>query len=98
MLVECFFGRLKLLWTVFSVKWRLGEECFDLFFDVACALTNLDILHRPLRGSDAVFNEAVMKHLLVERMRKAERQRHANAAYKERRLARLSGEGQNDQI
>ena len=92
-LIECFFGRLKLLWTVFSVKWRLGEECFDVFFDIACALTNLDILHRPLRGSDALFNEAVMKNILVEQMRKVERQRRANAAYKERRMARLSGEG-----
>ena len=95
-LVECFFGRLKLLWTVFAEKWRLGEECFDLFFDIASALTNLDILHRPLRGDDALFNDAVMKTILVEQTRKIERQRRANAAYKERRMARLSGEGPND--
>ena len=95
-LVECFFGRLKLLWTVFSVKWRLGEECFDVFFDIASALTNLDILHRPLRSSDALFNEAVMKNIRLEQMRKVERQRRANAAYKERRMARLSGEGPHD--
>ena len=95
-LVECFFGRLKLLWTVFSVKWRLGEECFDVFFDIATALTNLDILHRPLKGGDALFNEAVMKNILVEQMKKVERKRLANAANKERRMARLFGEGPYD--
>ena len=78
------------------MKWRLGEECFDVFFDIATALTNLDILHRPLKGGDALFNEAVMKNILVEQMKKVERQRQANAAYEERRMAMLFGEGPYD--
>ena len=45
-----------------------------------------------MKGGDALFNVAVMKNILVEQMKKIERQRRANAAYKERRMARLSGE------
>ena len=80
-LVECFFGRLKLLWSVFSTKWKLGEEFFDTFFDIACALTNLDILHRPLRQDDSVFNEGVLNLILEDLQMRADRQREANERY-----------------
>ena len=80
-LVECFFGRLKVLWSVFSSKWTLGEEFFDVFFDIACALTNLDVLHRPLRQNDQVFNQGVLNMILEELKMKADRQRAANERY-----------------
>ena len=80
-LVECFFGRLKMLWSVFSSKWTLGEEFFDTFFDIGCALTNLDVLHRPLRLNDQVFNEGVLNMILQELKIKADRQREANERY-----------------
>ena len=80
-LVECFFGRLKMLWSVFSSKWTLGEEFFDTFFDIGCALTNLDVLHRPLRLNDQVFNEGVLNMILHELKIKADRQREANERY-----------------
>ena len=87
--VECFFGRLKLLWSVFATKWRLGEECFDLFFDTACGLTNLDILRRPLNRQDRAFNEGVLVSIFIENERRRERQRLANEAYRDGRRARL---------
>ena len=62
-LVECFFGRLKMLWAVFATTWRLGEEWFDVFFDIGCALTNLDVLRRPLRESDKADNEGVLNSI-----------------------------------
>ena len=88
-LVECFFGRLKVLWSIFSTTWRLGEDCFDLFFNIACAFTNLDILHRPLRESDYAFNEGILRSILLEHEDKERRQRRANIQYRERRRARL---------
>ena len=88
-LVECYFGRLKLLWSVFTTTWKLDQESFDLFFDLACAFTNLDILHRPLRESDLAFNEGILNSLLIEQERKEQKQRWANIEYRERRRARL---------
>ena len=92
-LVECFLGRLKQLWSSFSVKWRLGEECFGVFL-ITSALVILDIIHLPLKGGDAIINEADIK--MVLQIKKDERQRRANSAYKEWRSARLSGEGPYD--
>ena len=88
-LVECFFGRLKMLLAVFSSTWRLGEECFDVFFDIGCALTNLDVLRRPLRESDKAYNEGVLNLLLIELQLKEQWQRRANEEYRQLRRARL---------
>ena len=88
-LVECYFGRLKRIWSVFSTAWALSEEEFDLFFDLACCFTNMDILHRPLREADREFNEGILNVVLDEREDAAERQRDANEAYIRRRRERL---------
>ena len=95
-IVECFFGRLKMLWSVFSTTWRLGEDSFDVFFDTACAFTNLDILRRPLRDEDREFNEGVIRSIIMELKRKADRQRRLNTEYRERRRERL-GIGQSEE-
>ena len=47
-LVECFFGRLKKKYGVFGAKWTMSVELFDIFFDCACAMTNVDIMLTPL--------------------------------------------------
>ena len=92
-LVECFFGRLKKMWTVFSTRWKLGEEVFDTFFDIACALTNLDILHRPLRQSEAEFNIGILNVILEDMKKAVESQREANGRYVRGRREELGIEG-----
>ena len=87
--VECYFGRLKLLWSVFSTTWKLDQDSFDLFFDLACAFTYIDILHRPLRESDLAFNEGILNTVLVEQEQKQRKQSWADIEYHERRRARL---------
>ena len=88
-LVECFFGRLKRLWSVFSTTWVLSENEFDLFFDLACGFTNIDVLHRPLREVDRDFNDGVLNIILNEQEVDEERRRAANEAYVQRRRDRL---------
>ena len=88
-LVECYFGRLKLLWSLFSTTWKLDLDSFDLFFDLACAFTNVDVLHRSLRESELEFNEGIMNSMLIVQERKQRKQRWANIEYQERRRARL---------
>ena len=88
-LVECFFGRLKTLFYIFSHTWAMKEEVFDLFFNLACAMTNLDILNRPLQSTDYEFNRGVYSLVMAERLNRRAEQRRANAAYRQRRLARI---------
>ena len=80
----------------FSTMWRLGDDSFDVFFDIACAFTNLDILRRPLRDEDREFNEGVIRSIVMELKRKADRQRRLNTEYRERRMERL-GIGQSEE-
>ena len=89
-LVECFFGRLKTLWRIFSKVWTLDEHYFDVFFDIACGLTNLHILtNHPLQERDSLFNMGVLNKIKLEYRRRQERKRIANARYRRNRRRRL---------
>ena len=80
-LVECFFGRLKCLWSIFSLKWTVDEKCFDRFFNVACALTNIDVFYHPLRDEDRDYNIGVLNLILFEMETRAEKRKRANEKY-----------------
>ena len=81
MLVECFFGRLKGLFGLFSTTWSLDEKFFDIFFDTACALANLHIVDNPLQAVDKQFNKGVKKTILDALEMKAALQKVANEKY-----------------
>ena len=83
--VECFFGRLKSLWTIFSTTWTLYEEEFDLFFDIACGLTNVHILLHPLREVDSSFDKGVLNQIKAQQKRRIDAQKLANERYRRRR-------------
>ena len=81
-LVECFFGRLKTLWSFFPKVWTLDERYFDLFFDIACGLTNMHILtNHPLQEIDSLNILGVLNKIKLEYKRRQERKRVANARY-----------------
>ena len=84
-LVECYFGRLKMLWSVFATRWKLGEQAFDAFFDLACCFTNADVLRRPLGEADKVFNDGVRNLVRTEREELLQYFRDRNAQYRLRR-------------
>ena len=90
-LVECLFGRLKCLWSIFSSKWRVDEKYFDRFFNVACALTNIDIFYRPLRDEDRDYNIGVLNLILFEMETCVENQKRASEKYRQRRERVLNG-------
>ena len=37
---------------IFSETWKIEERYFDRFFDIACGLTNIDVLNGPLNVED----------------------------------------------
>ena len=88
-LVECYFGRLKMLWSVFATRWKLGEQAFDAFFDLACCFTNADVLRRPLREADKVFNDGVRNLVRAEREAHLQDFRDRSAQYRLRRNVNL---------
>ena len=88
-LVECYFGRLKMLWRVFATRWKLGEQAFDAFFDLACCFTNADVLRRPLRETDKAFNDGIRNLVQAERAATLTDYRVRNARYRQRRNADL---------
>ena len=91
-IVECFFGRLKSLWSVFARAWTLEKEDFDIFFDIACGLTNVHILLYPLQQADLLFNAGVLNLIKARVLREREAQRASNEAYRRRRHERLEYE------
>lgn len=83
--VECYFGRLKNKYKIFGRKWGLGVDCFDDFFDCACAYTNVDVLVNPLTVGDKQHHEDILnlwQRLETERQR---RRQARNDAYRIRR-------------
>ena len=95
-LVECFFGRLKGLFSLFSTTWRLDEKFFDIFFDTACALTNLHIVDNPLQAVDRQFNKGVKKMFLHALEVKAALQKAANEKYLAKRRGQFEPEEGDD--
>ena len=92
-LVECFFGRLKSLWSIFEHAWTMEKADFDIFFDIACGLTNVHVLLNPLREVDSEFNQGILNFIKREVLQRKEQQRRANEAYRRRRQARLQYQG-----
>ena len=83
------FGRLKTLWDLFTELRTIEEQFFDRFFDIACALTNIDILNRPLPDEDLEFNEGVHNSIVEDLAIKLRKKKWANEEYNRRRRERL---------
>ena len=78
-----------MLWSVFATRWKLGEQAFDAFFDLACCFTNADVLRRPLREADKVFNDGVRNLVRAEREAHLQDFRDRSAQYRLRRTVNL---------
>ena len=88
LVVERFFGRLKNYFIVFSRRWELSPRCFSMFFDLACALTNITILVSPLNQEDWIFNNNLLlrwERQENERIARARRKREAQKTRREER-------------
>ena len=83
-LVECFFGRLKKKYGVFGAKWTMSVELFDVFFDCACAMTNVDIMFNPLDAQDGAFNDEVVERWQAREARRRRDRAEANREYRRR--------------
>ena len=82
-LVECFFGRLK-KYGVFGAKWTMSVDLFDVFFDSACAMTNVDIMFNPLDAQDGAFNDEVVERWQAREARRRRDGAEANREYRRR--------------
>ena len=83
-IVECFFGRLKGKYTSFSRKWVLDQQSFDMFFDIACCLTNADIMYHPLNADEWQFNHTIIEYWRLAEEERQRRRALINMRYRER--------------
>ncbi|KAE9161320.1 hypothetical protein PF002_g32403 [Phytophthora fragariae] len=89
-IVENYFGRMKMLWGVCSDKWRWDEGAYDLFFRVCLALTNAHVRLRHLRaeeGDDYQRYDARLREIGFS-IKAREKERRTNC--QEGRAARLA--------
>ena len=85
--LECFFGRLKSLFGLVRNKCVLSNNVFDDYFNVACAICNIDIILRPLKREDGNNYKAILANMISEVEIQREKKRKSNEDY--RRMKRV---------
>ena len=66
-IVERFFGRLKVLFRVFTSVWPLDARLCSSFFQLACMLTNFNIQMHPLTVQDEQMNSRYLQMLQIKK-------------------------------
>ena len=61
--IENYYGRLKLYWTILRNKFRDIYSNYDKMFDICCGLTNFLLKYSPLRAEDGEYYNALLKEL-----------------------------------
>ena len=96
-IVENFFGRLKLLWGQMDEQYRLGPKMYKPIMFVAVALTNFHISLLPLRKDDGDvernYNQRMEDAFNVAKKKTAAKQQEYRAKKKQRLDYELHGNG-----
>ena len=82
--LECYYGRLKSKNATFSRKWALDDQTFDTFFDLACCLTNADIMYNPLNDEEREVHLNIMAYWRLLEEERLRRRALINARYRQR--------------
>ena len=62
----------------------MSVDIFDVFFDCACAMTNVDIMFSPLDAQDGAFNDEVVERWQAREARRRRDRAEANREYRRR--------------
>ena len=62
-LVENYFGRMCILWTVMSNKYKWPGNKYDMICKLCVSLTNIHIFWHPLRERDGEFYRAFVNRI-----------------------------------
>ena len=65
-IVENFFGRLKMLWKIMHDRFRLSHDWYDKIVRICVALTNFHIDLNPLREDDRINYKAIPRQYTYE--------------------------------
>lgn len=66
-LVENFFGRLKITFKICRTNFRGSNEFYNKVIPVCSALTNMLIRERPLRVEDKRYNDLIRQRMYMRR-------------------------------
>lgn len=87
--VECFFGRMYKLYTMFSKTYTLSHEHFDMDFNNCAYLTNYSMSATGVSNSDAEYYRGVLVQQRLNYAERVEKRKRENQEYRERKRRRL---------
>lgn len=88
-LIERYFGRLKLRFDVLNSIFPLSEESFDDVFNICCCILNIELKEMPLNESDENNNNIFLDNILIEQEERKEKKRQANKKSREAKKKRF---------
>ena len=65
-IIENYYGRLKLSWAIIRNKFRGSHGNYDAIFDICCGLTNVLIKYNPLKAEDGEYYKALVNELITK--------------------------------
>ena len=65
-LIENFYGRLKLCWGLIRNKFKGSHVNYDTLFEIACGLTNVLLKYSPLRAEDGEYYRALENEIITK--------------------------------
>jgi len=87
-IIENFFGRMKLLWKIVSVRYRWDHSIYDKIMKICVAFTNFHISLNPLRVEYYDRYHSVMKAYEKEGRERELKRKHWQETYRRRQKAR----------
>ena len=88
-IVENFYGRMKLSFNIIDQVFRNDLVRFDTTFDVCVALTNFILTFKPLRAEDGDYHRKWLRKMNDAALAAVEVRKRQYSESKERRLARI---------
>ena len=84
-IIENFYGRLKLSWSILRNKFRDSHADYDKIFEICCALTNYLLKYSPLRAEDGEYYNALLREMQERALELEEDRKRKMKEYAEKR-------------
>ena len=65
-IIENFYGRLKLYWSIIRNKYKGSHSNYDTVFEICAGLTNFLLKYSPLRSEDGEYYRALLNEMLTK--------------------------------
>ena len=88
-IIENFYGRMKLTWGLIRNKYKGSHADYDAIFEIAYGLTNILLKYSPLRAEDGQYYIALQNELLTKNIFKKKELKDKRKEWRKKRLTFL---------